>query len=340
MPDGRPVECYTMDNGYGMSVKVLTLGGILFEINVPDKRGISENVSANLETVTDYLERSPHFGALVGRFCNRIANARFELGGQIYQLQPNNGTNLLHGGKVAFRHLLWEIKPILDSSSVGLELSRISPESEQGFPGTLQCRVTYKLTDKNVLFIQYHAIADKATPINLTQHCYFNLSAFAKQTICDEIIQIFADHYIPVNTQLIPTGEIATVTGTPLDFRQALPIGLRLNQVGAEPKGYDHCYVLSQEPREMTLCAKVSDPYSGRCLEVATTEPGVQFYSGNFLNGSLRAFGKTYVQHAAFCLEAQHFPDSPNQPTFPTTILQPNQEYHQTTEYRFSLDKS
>ncbi len=321
-------------------MKILSLGGIIFELNLPDKNGRFANVSANLETVLGYLTVSPHFGTLVGRFGNRIANAKFSVDGVEYQLAPNNGNNLLHGGANGFNKAIWNVEPWQGDDFVGVKLSLVSDETMQGFPGTLQCLVTYQLTDKNELIIDYTATTDKATPVNLTNHCYFSLNGFQKPTICDEVVTINADAYIPVNANLIPTGEIAPVEGTPLDFRKPTIIGERINKVGDDPKGYDHCYVIRQKkPGELTHCAQVTDHDSGRTLELWTTEPGVQFYTSNFLKGNLKAFGHTYEQYAALCLETQHFPDSPNQPAFPDTILRPGETYRHTSVFKFGVTK-
>ena len=339
MPDnGGQVDVYTLTNAQGASMKVLTLGGIIFELNLPDKDGKFGNVSANLETVDDYMTRSPNFGTLVGRYGNRIAKAKFSIDGQEFQLTANDGENLLHGGKNGFHKQLWTIEEWQGDDFVGLKLSLVSDEAMQGFPGTVDCLVTYKFDNNNDLEIVYTATTDKPTPINLTQHTYFNLSAFTTPTILGETMMINAESFIPVDPTLIPTGEIAPVEGTPMDFRNPTAIGERIEQVGDDPKGYDHCYVLKQaNPGELTLCAKAADSVTGRTMEIWTTEPGVQFYTGNFLNGNLNAFGVTYPKNAAYCLETQHYPDSPNQPTFPNTILRPGETYQTTTVFKFGV---
>lgn len=338
MPSGENVDLHTLANHRGASLKILNLGGIVFELNLPDRDGNFENITTNLETVDDYLNRSPHFGTLVGRFANRIAGAKFTLDGKEYAFPPNNGENLLHGGKNGFNKVLWDVEPFEDKDAVGAKLSLTSDEQAQGFPGTVNIEVTYRLTDQNAFEIDYSATADKATPINLTQHAYFNLSAFRQPTICDEIARIDADFYVPVGKNLIPTGEILPVEGTPLDFRSPARIGERLELVGDAPKGYDHCYVVNRRsPGELSRCAFVSDPFSGRTLELWTTAPGVQFYTGNFLTGELHAFGRTYPKHAGFCLETQHFPDSPNQPSFPDAILRPGETYRHASVFKFGF---
>jgi len=340
MPSGENVYVYTLTNANGVSMKVLNLGGIIFELNVPDKMGKMGNISANLETVDQYLSDSPNFGTLVGRYGNRIAKAKFTIDDEEHQLVPNDGENLLHGGNNGFHKKLWGVEEWKGDDFVGLKLSLTSDEKDQGFPGTVQCLVTYKLNDKNELEINYEATTDKATPINLTQHTYFNMSAFTTPNILDDVMMINADHYIAVDSALIPTGEIASVEGTPMDFRKPTPIGERIDQVGDQPKGYDHCYVLNKtNPDELTLCARVYDPTTGRAMEVWTTEPGVQFYTGNFLDGKLHAFDHVYEKNAAFCLETQHFPDSPNHADFPNTILHPGETYKTTTVFKFDTAK-
>ncbi len=343
MPDGRKVDIYTLTNANGASMQVLSLGGIVYSLNIPDKDGKMENVSANLQTVDDYLTKSPNFGTLVGRYGNRIAKGKYPIDGVEHShgdhVQDNG--NLLHGGKNGFHKSIWAIEELKGDDFVGLTLKLTSDEAHQGFPGTVNCVVTYKFNNKNEWEVDYTATTDKATPVNLTQHIYFNLSAFHDPTILKEVMMINADKFIPVNDQLIPTGEIATVEGTPMDFRTPTAIGDRIEQVGAKPTGYDHCWVLNkgETPDGMTLCAKVVDPTTGRTMEVLTTEPGVQFYTGNFLNGDMSSGNVTYVKNAAYCLETQHYPDSPNQPEFPNTILKPGETYHTTTVFKFGVQK-
>ena len=338
MPSGENVDLYTLANHRGESLKILNLGGIIFELNVPDRNGKIENITTNLETVDDYLNRSPHFGTLVGRFANRIAGARFTLDEKEYVFAPNNGENLLHGGKNGFNKVLWDVEPFEETDAVGAKLSLTSDEQAQGFPGTVKIQVIYRLTNQNEFEIDYSATTDKATPINLTQHVYFNLSAFHQPLIYEEIAKINADFYLPVDKNLIPTGEIFPVEGTPLDFRSPIRIGERIDLVGDAPKGYDHCYMVNRKPsEEMALCAFVFNPLSGRTLELWTTAPGVQFYTANFLTGQ-QAFGRTFAKHAAFCLETQHFPDSPNQPSFPNAILRPGETYRHKSIFKFGIE--
>ena len=351
MTDGTKVDVYTLTNATGASMKVLSLGGIIYELNLPDKDGKIENVSANLQTVNEYLKVSPNFGTLVGRYGNRIANGKYLMDGVEHshalkdaedkEIHINDNGNLLHGGKNGFHKSIWTIEELKGDDFVGLTLKLTSNEEHQGFPGTVDCVVTYKFNNNNEWEIDYTATTDKATPINLTQHIYFNLSAFHNPTILDEIMMINADAFIPVNDVLIPTGEIATVEGTPMDFRNPTAIGERIEQVGVDPTGYDHCWVLvkGDTPEGMTLCAKVVDPTSGRTMEVLTTEPGVQFYTGNFLDGEMKSGDVTYVKNAAYCLETQHYPDSPNQPEFPSTILKPGETYRTTTVFKFGTQE-
>ena len=343
MPDGTKVDVYTLTNATGASMKVLSLGGIVYELNLPDKDGKIENVSANLQTVNEYLTVSPNFGTLVGRYGNRIADGKYSIDGVEYAHgdHVNDNGNLLHGGKNGFHKSVWAIEELKGDDFVGLTLKLTSNEEHQGFPGTVENVVTYKFNNANEWEIDYTATTDKATPINLTQHIYFNLSAFRRPTVLEEVMTINADAYIPVNDALIPTGEIATVGDTPMDFRSATAIGERIEQVGGDPTGYDHCWVLNKgdTPDGMTFCAKSVDPTSGRTLEVWTTEPGVQFYTGNFLDGEMKSGDVTYVKNAAYCLETQHYPDSPNQPEFPNTILKPGETYRTTTVFKFGTQE-
>ena len=339
MPDGTKVDVYTLTNANGASMKVLSLGGIIYELNLPDKDGKIENVSANLQTVDEYLIISPNFGTLVGRYGNRIAGGKYSIDGvEIDHGDHTAGKHLLHGGKNGFHKSIWAIEELKGDDFVGLTLKLTSGPEHQGFPGTVNCVVTYKFNNANEWEIDYTATTDAVTPINLTQHIYFNLSAFHEPTVLGEIMMLNADQFIPVNGELIPTGEIATVEDTPMDFRIPTSIGDRIEQVGA---GYDHCWVLNkgETPDGMTLCARVLAPTSGRVMEVWTTEPGVQFYTGNFLNGEMKSGDVTYVKNAAYCLETQHYPDSPNQPDFPNTLVKPGETYRTTTTFKFGVQK-
>ncbi len=334
--DGRKVDVYTLTNVNGITAKILDYGGIVYELLLPDKHGQFENVSANLETIPDYEADSPYFGALIGRYGNRIAKGKFTLDGKEYTLATNNDMNHLHGGIQGFDKVVWDVEEKVTPDSIGLILTYTSADMEEGYPGELDCKVVYELTNENELIIDYTATTDKPTPVNLTNHTYWNLGGYDSGTILDHHMQIFADHYLPVDQGLIPTGQLHPLKGTPMDFTEPTPIGERIDQVEG---GYDHCYVLKNyQSDEMKRCAKVKDPQSGRVMEIFTTEPGVQFYTGNFLDGTLSAGDVTYRKHAAFCLETQHFPDSPNQPMFPSAILEPGDIYRHTTVHKFQTE--
>jgi len=337
--NGTPVEIYKLDNGRGITAEVLSLGGIMHSFHVPDKNGQTVNVSANLETVADYERARPFFGALVGRYANRIGGAKFTLDGREYTLLANNGPNSLHGGRKGFDTVVWTVRPFERRTSVGLTMTYTSPDGEEGFPGKLDVTVVYQLDNLNRWTMDYTAKTDKATVVNLTNHTFWNLTGFSSK-IHDHILTLNADRFLPTDGTLIPTGVLQPVAGTPLDFRTPRRIGERINQITEKhfAGGYDHCFVLNQQrPNQMTFCALAHEPTSGRTMRIDTTEPGVQFYSGNFLNGSLKAFGRSYEQHAAFCLETQHFPDSPNKPGFPSTVLRPGQTYRTTTVHTFGV---
>lgn len=323
---------YTLTNKNGMVVKVLNYGGTITHLLVPDKYGKMGDVVLGYDSLSGYLqEGNPYFGCLVGRYANRIARARFMLGGQWYFLAANNNGNTLHGGLKGFDKMVWQVKSFTDTSIV---LSYLSHDGEEGFPGNLSVDVIYSLGPDNSLKIDYTAITDKATPVNLTSHCYFNLAAGSDSTILNHELMLQADQYTPVNEFLIPTGKIASVKGTPMDFTSSKKIGKDIAKVKG---GYDHNWVLIRHSKDLEKAASLYHAGSGRLMEMYTTEPGIQFYSGNFLDGSLKHTkeGKKYIQHAALCLEAQHFPDSPNQPSFPNTILKPVETYRQTTVYKF-----
>jgi aldose 1-epimerase len=325
---------YTLTNKSGMVVKILNYGGTVTDIITPDKNGKMGDVILGYESLDGYRQTgNPYFGCLVGRYGNRIANAKFTLDGKEYTLAANNGTNTLHGGLKGFDKVIWNVKLSTDSSIL---LSYLSKDGEEGYPGNLSVDVMYSLGTDNALKIDYAAVTDKPTPLNLTNHCYFNLSAGADSTILDHELMLKADKYTPVDETLIPTGKIDDVKGTPMDFTSAKKIGKDLASVKG---GYDHNWVLNRSGNDLELIASVYHAGSGRYMEVYTTQPGIQFYTGNFLDGTLKNTrgGVKYVQHAALCLETQHFPDSPNQPTFPNTILKPGETYHQTTVYKFSV---
>ncbi|MGL6196443.1 MAG: aldose epimerase family protein, partial [Thermoguttaceae bacterium] len=335
------VEMYTLKNANGITVKVLNYGGVIYSFEVPGKDGKMANVSANLENIEDYEKYRPFFGALVGRFGNRIAKGKFTVNGVEYNLPINNGVNSLHGGKKGFDTKIWKVQEFKTADSVGLKLTYTSKDGEEGYPGNLKNTVVYELGDDNSWKMDYTATTDKATPINLTNHTFWNLAGAQSGDILNHELTLNADHFLPTDDGLIPTGEIAKVEGTPLDFRTVHKVGERIKQVEGDhfAGGYDHCFVLNQKtPEEMIFCAKLRDPESGRTMEIYTTEPGVQFYSGNFFDGSTQAFGHKYDQHAALCLETQHFPDSPNKSYFPNTVLKPGETYRHTTVHKFSVE--
>lgn len=341
--DGQTVDKYKLDNGKGITAEVLTLGGVIYTLNVPDKNGEATNISANLETVEEYQKHRPFFGALIGRYGNRIAGGKFTLEGKEYTLPTNNGPNSLHGGNKGFDTKIWKAKEIKGGDHVGLELTYSSADGEEGYPGKLDVTVQYLLDDKNRWTMSYAATTDKTTVLNLTNHTFWNLAGYPKDkavTNHDHVLTLNADRFLPTDNTLIPTGELKPVAGTPLDFRTPHKIGERISQVeGAHfAGGYDHCFILNQEkPDQLVLCAEVIEPNSGRTMTIHTTEPGVQFYSGNFLDASTGAFGHKYGKHGAFCLETQHYPNSPNNPAFPSTILKPGQTFKSTTIHSFGI---
>lgn len=331
--DGQPVEKYTLTNRNGLSVSILTWGGIVQSLTVPDRDGHFDNVVLGFDNLDDYVEQSPYFGAIVGRYANRIAHGRFKLDGKHYQLPVNNGPNSLHGGTRGFDRHVWRASFDADPERPGLVLTHFSPDGEEGYPGNLRVSVTYRLSETNELGITYGAATDAPTVLNLSNHTYFNLAGEGNGTILRHALLLRASHYTPVNESLIPTGEIAPVASTPFDFTEARVIGDRIDQHGdaqlAIAGGYDHNFVIDRPedgPDGPALFARVVDPGSGRVMDVSTDQPGVQFYSGNFLDGSFAGTsGRIYEQRAGFCLETQHFPDSPNQPHFPSTVLRPGE---------------
>jgi aldose 1-epimerase len=336
-PDGTPVELYVLKNG-ALMVKVMTYGAIVTEIDAPDRDGKPADVVLGFDNLEGYLGHHPYFGAAVGRVANRVAGAKFSLDGKDYTLAVNNGPNSLHGGTKGFDKVVWKAEE-LPGPDPAVRFTYRSPDGEEGYPGNLDVAVTYTVTKANELRIDYKATTDKATPVNLTNHSYFNLGGPASGSILDHELTLAADKYTPADESLVPTGKLAPVEGTPLDFTKPTPIGQRIKEIKAEPVGYDHNFVVRDGGGRLAFAAKVRDTKSGRVLQVFTTEPGIQFYTGNFLDGSNKGKGGVaYKQHGAFCLETQHFPDSVNQPSFPSTILRPGQVYNQTTIYKFSAE--
>jgi len=333
--DGQKVWLFTMANANGMTVKITNYGGIITHLLVPDRNGVAADVVLGFDTLDKYLAGHPYFGAIVGRYANRIGGAKFTLDGKEYTLAANNGPNHLHGGLKGFDKQVWEARSMQGADHVALALTYLSKDMEEGYPGNLQCTVTYTLTNDNELKITYEAVTDKPTVVNLTNHSYFNLAGQGSGLIYDHELMLTADHYTPVDDGLIPTGEIASVKGTPLDFTTPHRIGERIDQF-PEIGGYDHNFCLNSRDGSMALCARVYEPTSGRVMKIYTTQPGVQFYTGNFLDGSIKGKGSTYNKHGAFCLETQHWPDSPNKPNFPSPVLRPGQTYREETVLKFS----
>jgi aldose 1-epimerase len=339
--DGRLVELYALKNRHGMVAKVTTYGATLIELNVPDRNGQVADVVLGWDKLAPYLGEEPYFGATVGRVANRIAKGTFTLNGKTCKLATNNGPNHLHGGLKGFDKVVWQAEVQPSSAGPSVRFTYHSPNGEEGYPGNLTASVTYTLTDQNEVKLDYAATTDAPTPVNLTNHSYFNLAGEGSGTILAHELQIEADSFTPVDDTLIPTGEIKPVKGTPMDFTTVTPIGARIDQVpGAPPGGYDHNYVLRGSKLSLVLAAKVYELKTGRVMEVLTTEPGLQFYSGNFLDGTLKnRNGVPYQKHDGFCLETQHFPDSVNHPGFPSMILTPDRTYRSETIYRFSTRK-
>ncbi|HLY61142.1 MAG TPA: aldose epimerase family protein [Terriglobia bacterium] len=341
-PEGQVSDLYTLTNANGMQVAITNYGGRVVSILVPDRQGKMADVVIGFDHLDGYLATNPYFGALVGRYGNRIANARFKLDGVEYKLAANNGPNSLHGGLKGFDKVFWTARES-SKNPPALELTYISKDGEEGYPGTLTTKVVYTLEPDNALRIEYHATTDKDTVLNLTNHSYFNLAGAGNGDILKHVMMINADRFTPVDANLIPTGELRNVAETPFDFHQPTVIGGRINSDNEQIKlggGYDHNFVLNRTGSGPSLAARVFDPESGRELEVLTTQPGVQFYTGNFLDGTIQGKGgKAITRRSAFCLETQHFPDSPNHPKFPTSELKPGETYHYITIYKFSTIK-
>lgn len=339
--DGKKVDLYTLTNAKGVVMAVTTYGGIMVSLLVPDKAGKMGDIVLGYNDVAGYVKNNPYFGSTVGRYGNRIGKAKFSLDGKEYTLAANNGENSLHGGVKGFDKVVWDAKEVKADNAVGVELKYLSKDMEEGFPGNLSVTVTYWLTNDNEFKLDYLATTDKATVVNLTHHSYFNLAGEGSGDILGHELMMNADKYTPVDVGLIPTGELPAVEGTPMDFKKPTAVGARIDADFEQlkfGKGYDHNWVLNQKkPGEMTLAATVYEPKSGRFMEVMTTEPGLQLYTGNFLDGSIIGkSGKAYAFRNALCLETQHFPDSPNKPDFPSVVLQPGETYKTTTIYKFS----
>jgi aldose 1-epimerase len=341
--DGTGIDLITLRNQKGVEIRVMTYGGIILSIKTPDRDGNSEDITLGYDTAAEYFKNPTYFGVLVGRYANRIANAKFTLDGKTYTLPANNGVNSLHGGAVGWDQKVWHAEPFQNGGGVGVALSLTSPDGDQGYPGEVKATVTYTLTDDSRLIVDYDATTNAPTVINMTQHTYFNLAGSKANDILGHELTINADRYTPVDDTLIPTGTLAPVDGTPFDFRMPTKIGARIDQKDEQlirGKGYDHNWVLNRNGDGLSQAAIARDPISGRTVEISTTEPGIQFYSGNFLDGTnIGKGGKAYPHRSGFCLETQHYPDSPNQPSFPSTVLRPGGRYTSQTVFKFGTDK-
>jgi aldose 1-epimerase len=339
--DGTDVDQYILSNKKGMEISIITYGGIITSWTAADKNGDYKNIVLGYNTLAEYEAETPYFGALIGRYGNRIAKGKFAIDGETYTLAVNNGVNHLHGGLKGFDKVVWDAKTIVNDSMASLELSYLSKDMEEGYPGKLETKVTYTLNNKDGLSIKYEAKTDKPTIVNLTQHSYFNLTADFNHPILDHELVINADSFLPVDSTLIPTGEFRNVAETPFDFRSSKAIGKQINAENIQIKkglGYDHCWVLKDQEKGVRFVASAYEPVSGRLLEVLSDEPGIQFYSGNFLDGTLPSKNKgTYQHRTGFCLETQHFPDTPNQKDFPSVRLNPGESYQSQTVFRFSV---
>ena len=341
--DGKGIDLITLRNQRSVEIRLMTYGGIILSIKTPDRTGAVDDITLGYDTAAGYFKNSTYFGVIVGRYANRIAKARFTLDGKAYTLPANNGVNSLHGGTVGWDQKVWHAEPFQNASGVGVVLTLTSPDGDQGYPGEVKAKVTYTLTDDSRLIVDYDATSNAPTVINMTQHTYFNLAGSKATDILGQELMINADRYTPVDDTLIPTGELAPVAGTPFDFRTSTKIGARIDQDNEQlkrGKGYDHNWVLNRTGDGLSLAAIAKDPVTGRTVEVSTTEPGIQFYSGNFLDGTnVGKGGKVYVHRGGFCLETHHFPDSPNQPSFPSTVLRPGGHYTSETVFKFGAEK-
>ena len=340
MPDGQAIDLYTLTNRHGMQAAITNYGGTVVRLITPDRNGHMDDVVLGFENLAGYLQTEPYLGALIGRYGNRVGHAQFTLDGVTYHLAKNDGDNTLHGGLKGFDKRVWTARDVSSKGAPALELKYLSKDGEESFPGNLSVTVVYTLTDDNELKIDYSATTDKDTVLNLTNHSYFNLAGQGNGDILKHQIMINAERFTPVDAGLIPTGELKSVVGTPFDFRKSEAIGTHINDADEQlklGKGYDHNFAINRSGPGLVLASRVTEPMSGRVMEVSTTQPGVQFYTGNFLDGTLHGKGgKVYKQRYALCLETQHFPDSPNKPSFQTTELKPGESYKQTTVYRFT----
>jgi aldose 1-epimerase len=331
--DGKQADLYTLTNANGLTMKVTNYGCIIVSLEVPDRNGKLGDITLGYNTLAEYIKETPYFGAIVGRYGNRIGKGRFTLDGVEYKLAVNDGENHLHGGIKGFDKVVWDAEEVTTADAVGVKFTYLSKDGEEGYPGNLSCTIIYTLTNDNEFKISYEAKTDKATPINLTHHSYFNLAGPGTRDILDHEIMLNADRYTPVDEGLIPTGELRSVKNSPMDFTEPKTIGSRIAQVSG---GYDHNYVLNSGGGKLSLAAKLYEPTTGRVMEIHTTEPGIQFYSGNFLDGTITGKGgNVYQKHYGFCLETQHFPDSPNKPDFPPVILRPVEKYTHVTVHKF-----
>jgi len=341
LPDGQEITLYTVTNKNGVEMKVMNYGAIITSLKTPDKNGVLEDIVLGYDSLAGYLKESPFFGAVVGRYGNRIAKGKFTLDGKEYTLAINNGVNALHGGVKGFDKVFWNIEEVPSAEGPALKLSYLSKDMEEGYPGNLKAEVIYTLTDNNELRFDYTATTDKTTVVNLTQHSYFNLTGNAKRDILDHELMLTSDEIVPIDKTLIPTGKLRKVANTPFDFTSPQVIGKRINDKDEQIEmggGYDHCFVLRDASDSLKLAAVLTEPTSGRKVEVYTTEPGIQFYSGNFLTGSITGKGNVvYARRFGLCLETEHFPDSPNQKQFPSVVLKPGETYKTSTVYKFGV---
>lgn len=338
-PDGKTVWLFMLKNKNNLIVTLTDYGARIVEVEAPDRQGKHANITLGFDTVAGYVNHGAFFGCTTGRYANRIAKGKFTLDGHTYTLATTNGANHLHGGKVGFDRAVWNSKVLKEEKDLALKFTHRSPDGEEGYPGNLDVAVSYTLNEQNELKIEYTATTDKPTVLNLTNHAYWNLGGVGSGKVLDHRVTIAADKFLPTDKGSIPTGELAAVKGTVMDFTAPHAVGERIAELKKDPegtRGYDHCYVLRGQEGKLTLAAKVVDPKSGRVMEILTTEPGVQFYTANFLDGDAKNGG--HQQHDALCLETQHYPDSPNQPSFPSTVLRPGQKFHSVTVHRFSVE--